>query len=166
MTVNLRRDAWTNEQQFDAIRQMSMDIDNLRILVGLTRGNAAGVFTPAWAGFSAAPAGDMAWVRIAGIVFLFPSDNTGRLGTSNAIGMSFTGMPSDILPTGGRDSPVFLSNNTVNIWGSCNVGPAGSAVFSVWDTAGIANKVGELAGGFTAAGTKGLRPGAMITYHM
>lgn len=163
MVVSVGNDAessWVDAVKIDRTANV---VDTINLLATAVQSNgvslaanSSGTFTPTWGGFSAPPTGDIAYNLIAGklVLLSFPVGNTG---TSNSTGFSLTSLPSAIRPSTDSNPRLALMvvDNAVYSVGAVGFGtPAGKLVFykGVSDT------------GWTASGTKGLPPLAVLMY--
>ena len=122
-----------------------------------------------WTGFSADPSGDISYYDFGAIVFMWV--NSALIGTSDDVGMSFSGVPSAITPTNGnRMVRCLVINGSFTLGGAAEITTSGIIQFSLEDTggggAGTADddRVKPSGAVFENTGTKGLPGGWLIMY--
>ena len=108
-------------------------------------------------GYAAGPTGTLQW-RIEGasgrVTIWAPAAITG---TSNATGLTITGLPYTLFPQTALTVPCFVTDNAIQVSASCNFA-SGSGTITVGMGAGFS------ATGFTATGTKGLQAGFTLSF--
>ncbi len=143
-------------------------------LGGISSGSVVvttGTFSPGWTGFSVNPTATMRWTKyspnLAGadaIVVLHPIGTS--TGTSNATGMTMTGLPADITPTSFGTTFTALASMTdsgvVNLDGAFSVNTVNVMTFGLGTVSG--SNVGNDFAGFTAAGVKGFANNTLMIY--
>jgi len=119
--------------------------------------NVRGNTTVTLTGYAAGPTGTLQW-RIEGasgrVTIWAPAAITG---TSNATGLTITGLPYTVFPQTALLVPCFVTDNAVQVSASCNFA-SGSGTITVGMGAGFS------ATGFTNTGTKGLPAGFTLSY--
>lgn len=124
-------------------------------LAGTTAGAfAQGVFTPTWVGFSVPPTGNMNYVKIGKLVFLW--NVAGFSGTSNSTSFQMGSVPAIITPTVSTSTLVsgLINNSASPFNGQMATGTGGTFTFGI-DTVSGSN-ITPSNTGFTGSLSKGL----------
>lgn len=132
--------------------------------------NSVQTFTPSgWTGFSTDPTGDISYLDFGPFVMLWV--NSALTGLSDEVFMSFsTGMPAAIRPSAQRDVRCVLLDENYVCGGVARVDPSGAMAFFLEEvntgTPPPANTIGfnNIFTDPSAAGSKGLPSGWMVTY--
>jgi hypothetical protein len=134
--------------------------------------NTSATFTPAsWTGFSAAPSGTISYLNLGALVIMWRDTNL--TGTSNDVGMTFTGIPAALRPaSANRLVRCLVINGSFTLGGAVEITTSGIAQFYLEDVAGGGagtaddNKVTPQGSGFENTGTKGIPAGWIIMYSL
>lgn len=131
-------------------------------------GSGVHTFTPTnWTGFSVDPVGNLKYMDLGAIVVMWADANL--LGTSDDVGMSFSGLPEAIWPSSNRFVRCLVVNNYTE-GGAAEVTLSGIIQFSLEDVSGAYvgtadNNRTVIAGAiFENTGSKGLPSGWLIMY--
>lgn len=123
--------------------------------------NTAQTFTPNWSiGFSSAPTGDLTYLDLGNVVFIWNATGSAMTGTSNAIGFTLDNLPTAIRPSVQKDIICFVIDQGVTYSGSALISSVGVVTFKL----GTVSGTHLLQGDFTNSGTKGLPAGWIMTY--
>jgi len=134
----------------------------LSVTGSLNMTNSVATFTPTWTGFSSSPSGNISYLDLGAVVFLWVS--TQLTGTSDATGMTITNLPAAIRPASGdRYIPCQLVDDNTALSGAVRVENGGTMTFYMVQQIG-STKVGPVISGFTASGVKGFSGGFIIMY--
>lgn len=158
MAVNIRRDAWKDDRQYDDIRQIALEIERLQPSVG--------ILVPVWTGFSAAPSASLplSWMRQGRLVVIYNNTGANITGTSNTTGMQITNLPNALTPRAARNGYCVVVNSGGELAAELQIGIGGAMTFGPLNTATIANRATADVLGFTAAGVKGIPSGFLVAY--
>ena len=118
-----------------------------------------GSFTGTLTGVSGTVTGTVNYTRVGNIVYInVPNPITG---TSNAITMTLTGLPSAINPASavGAASGYHATDNNIGKWATVIVG-SNKFTFGLWVVTGT--YVGDDPNGWTSSGTKGIPSGSWV----
>lgn len=137
---------------------------NLNIVGTISMTNNSSSFAPSWSGFSSAPVGNLSYLDLGAIVFLWAPAN--RIGTSDSGTMSFTGLPVAIRPTSLRSVSCILFVGSSVVPGTCFINSSGLVEFNrtMADTTGGSPAPVYANYALPTSGSKGLPDGFLVTY--
>lgn len=127
--------------------------------------NSTQAFTPTWNGFSSDPSGDISYLDLGKIVWMWV--DTALTGASDEAFMTLTGVPAGIRPAANRYCRCFLLDESNLRGGVAVVGSGGAMTFSLetveaspTDTIGFSDVFTDP----SSLGSKGLPAGWLIQY--
>lgn len=121
-----------------------------------------GNFTGTLTGMTASTTGQVLYLKIGRVVYLYI--RTGFTGTSNTTAMTMTGLPSEVQPANLKDAPCLVKDNGNNDCGAIAKIFGDTITFYIAKSNAVANYVQNLSTGFTNSGAKGLLSGWAISY--
>jgi len=111
-------------------------------------------------GYASPPSGRCLFERTGNLVIMSVYDSL--IATSNSTAMTLTGIPSEFIPSGGRNAPCFVEDNGNNIIPAL-AAINNSGVITFYVATAFAT---YSATGFTASGSKGLNGNTTITWNL
>lgn len=123
-------------------------------------GITAGIFTPAWSGFSVAPTGTAVYLILGRLVMITFGINS--TGTSSGTSMSITNLPVILRPPNSTN-PVAVFHSAVDNGAPCiaTFRAAGASSLEFWKGSAPPSVTG-----WTGAGTKGFETGTCLVYSL
>lgn len=131
-------------------------------LGGVTAGQIAqGSFTGTLTGYASGPTGTVSYQRVGNIVSMWVSSSIN--GTSNAVTLTMTGLPTIIRPASLKDVPCNIQDDTLALHSAlARIDSTGVITFAIGTV--VAARLHFNPNSFTPSGTKGVPAAWSVTY--